>query len=42
MLAGVKVHIDSIKLLHRAGADPATHGVILQGLAAVLEKQRGQ
>jgi hypothetical protein len=42
VLAGVKVHIASIKLLHRAGSDPATHGVILQGLAAVLEKQRGE
>ena len=42
VLAGVKVHIASIKLLHRAGSDPATHGIILQGLAAVLEKQRGE
>jgi hypothetical protein len=41
VLAGVKVHIASIKLLHRADADPTTHGVILQGLASVLEKQRG-
>lgn len=40
LLAGVKVHIASIKLLHRVDSDPATHGVILQGLAAVLEKQR--
>lgn len=42
MLAGIKVHIASIKLLHRADSDPATHGVILQGLASVLEKQRGE
>jgi hypothetical protein len=42
VLAGVKVHISSIKLLHRADSDPATHGIILQGLAAVLEKQRGE
>jgi hypothetical protein len=40
-LAGVKVHIGSIKLLHRADADPALQGPILQGLASVLEKQRG-
>lgn len=42
LLAGIKVHVASIKLLHRADSDPATHRVILQGLAAVLEKQRGQ
>jgi hypothetical protein len=42
VLAGVKVHIASIKLLHRADSDPATHGIILQGLASVLEKQRGE
>ena len=42
VLAGVKVHISSIKLLHRAGSDPTTHGIILQGLASVLEKQRGE
>lgn len=40
-LAGVKVHVGSIKLLHRADADPAAHDAILQGLASVLEKQRG-
>jgi hypothetical protein len=40
VLAGVKVHIGSIKLLHRADADPAVHDAILQGLAGVLEKQR--
>ena len=42
VLAGVKVHIASIKLLHRAGSDPTTHDIILQGLASVLEKQRGE
>jgi hypothetical protein len=42
VLAGVKVHVASIKLLHRADSDPATHGVILQGLASLLEKQRGE
>ena len=42
VLAGVKVHIASIKLLHRADSDPATHEIILQGLASVLEKQRGE
>jgi len=42
VLAGVKVYIASIKLLHRAGSDPTTHGIILQGLASVLEKQRGE
>ena len=40
VLAGVKVHIASIKLLHRADSDPTTHEIILQGLASVLEKQR--
>jgi len=40
--AGVKVHIASIKLLHRADSDPSMHDVILQGLASVLEKQRGE
>lgn len=42
VLAGVKVHIASIKLLHRADADPAMHDIILQGLASVLEKHRGE
>lgn len=41
-LAGVKVHIGAIRLLHRAESDPTVHGVILQGLASVLEKQRGE
>ena len=40
--AGVKVHIASIKLLHRADANSAMHDIILQGLASVLEKQRGE
>ena len=40
--AGVKVHIASIKLLHRADSDPSMHDIILQGLASVLEKQRGE
>jgi len=40
--AGVQVHIASIKLLHRTDSDPAMHDVILQGLAKVLEKQRGE
>jgi hypothetical protein len=42
VVAGVKVHIASIRLLHRAAADPTTHAIILQGLASVLEKQRGE
>lgn len=42
VVAGIKVHVASIKLLHRAEADPATHDVILQGLASVLEKQQGE
>ncbi len=41
VLAGVKVHIASIKLLHRAPDDPAMHEPILKGLASVLEKRRG-
>jgi hypothetical protein len=41
-LAGVKVHIASIKLLHRAPDNPALQKPILQGLASVLEKQRGE
>ncbi|CAN5315038.1 hypothetical protein BH10PSE4_BH10PSE4_15910 [soil metagenome] len=40
--AGVKVHIASIKLLHRSDSDPSMHDIILQGLASVLEKQRGE
>ena len=40
--AGVKVHIASIKLLHRADANSSMHDIILQGLASVLEKQRGE
>ncbi|PHY13623.1 hypothetical protein CSW58_04530 [Caulobacter sp. B11] len=41
LLAGIKVHVASIKLLHRATLDPATQAPILAGLARVLEKQRG-
>jgi len=41
-LAGVQVHVASIKLLHRAPDSPALHEPILQGLASVLEKQRGE
>ncbi|HWW25749.1 MAG TPA: hypothetical protein VNZ85_07650, partial [Caulobacter sp.] len=41
-LAGIKVHIASIKLLHRAPDDPALQGPILQGLASVLEKRRAE
>ncbi|WP_426030425.1 hypothetical protein [Caulobacter sp. DWP3-1-3b2] len=40
--AGVKVHVASIKLLHRADANSAMQDIILQGLASVLEKQRGE
>ncbi len=40
LLAGVKVHIASIKLLHRAVADPTVQGPILEGLAALVEKQQ--
>jgi hypothetical protein len=42
VLAGIKVHIATIKLLHRAPADPALQTPILQGLAGVLEKHRGE
>ena len=42
VLAGIKVYIASIKLLHRAPDDAALHGPILQGLASVLEKHRGE
>jgi hypothetical protein len=41
LLAGVKVHVGAIKLLHRTKLDPATERPILDGLARVLEKQRG-
>jgi len=41
-LAGVKVHVASIKLLHRAPDNPDLQQPILQGLAAVLEKHRGE
>jgi hypothetical protein len=40
LLAAIKVHVASIKLLHRATADPAMQGPVLQGLAALVEKQR--
>jgi hypothetical protein len=42
VLAGIKVHIASIKLLHRAPENPTLQDPILQGLASVLEKQRGE
>jgi len=42
VLAGIKVHIASIKLLHRAPDDPAQQKPILQGLASVLEKHRAE
>lgn len=41
-LAGIKVHIASIKLLHRAPESPALQDPILQGLASVLEKRRAE
>ncbi|TCS13171.1 hypothetical protein [Caulobacter sp. BK020] len=41
-LAGIKVHVASIKLLHRAPDNPALQGPILQGLASVLEKRRAE
>ena len=41
-LAAVKVHIATIKLLHRAPDNPALQTPILQGLASVLEKHRGE
>jgi hypothetical protein len=41
VLAGIKVHIASIKLLHRAPDNPTLPEPILKGLASVLEKQRG-
>jgi hypothetical protein len=42
VLAGIKVYIASIRLLHRAPDNPALQEPILQGLASVLEKQRGE
>jgi hypothetical protein len=42
VLAGVKVHIATIKLLHRAPDNPTLQQPILQGLASVLEKHRGE
>ena len=42
VLAGIKVYIASIKLLHRAPDNPTLQEPILQGLASVLEKQRGE
>jgi hypothetical protein len=41
-LAAVKVHIATIKLLHRAPNNPELQTPILQGLASVLEKHRGE
>ncbi|MBO9709686.1 MAG: hypothetical protein J7521_15895 [Caulobacter sp.] len=40
VLAGARVHVASIKLLHRAGDDPSMQGPILEGLAALVAKQR--
>lgn len=42
IVAGIKVYIASIKLLHRAPDNPDLQQPILQGLAAVLEKHRGE
>jgi hypothetical protein len=42
VLAGIKVYIASIKLLHRAPDNPTLQEPILQGLASVLEKQRNE
>ena len=42
VLAGIKVYIASIKLLHRAPDNPELQKPILQGLASVLEKQRSE
>jgi len=42
VLAGIKVHIASIKLLHRAPDNPTLQEPILKGLASVLEKQRSE
>jgi len=42
VVAGIKVYIASIKLLHRAPDNPELQQPILQGLASVLEKQRGE
>ncbi|MFZ0269576.1 hypothetical protein [Caulobacter sp.] len=41
-LAAVKVHISTIKLLHRAPDNPELQTPILEGLASVLEKHRGE
>lgn len=41
-LAAVKVHIATIKLLHRAPDNPELQTPILEGLASVLEKHRGE
>jgi hypothetical protein len=41
LLAGARVHVASIRLLHRTADDPAVQGPILQGLAALVAKQRG-
>lgn len=42
VLAGIKVYIASIKLLHRAPDNPTLQEPILKGLASVLEKQRSE
>ncbi len=42
VLAGIKVYVASIKLLHRAPDNPTLQQPILQGLASVLEKHRAE
>lgn len=42
VLAGIKVYIASIRLLHRAPDSPTLQEPILKGLASVLEKQRAE
>jgi hypothetical protein len=42
VLAGIKVHVASIRLLHRAPDNPTLQEPILQGLASVLDKHRGE
>ena len=42
ILAAVRVHVASIKLLHRAAPDPAVQTPILRGLARVLAKHRAE
>jgi len=42
IVAGIKVYIASIKLLHRAPDNPELQQPVLQGLASVLEKHRSE